>query len=99
MKPVFLFYGTPIVQYMTMYYLYLIESETSGKYYIGQTSDLKTRLDDHNGYRKKYTKGKGPWRLIGHKRFQSRSEAMLEEQRLKRAKNRDYVYYYFDVKA
>jgi putative endonuclease len=82
-----------------MYYLYLIESETSGKYYIGQTSDLKTRLDDHNGKRKKYTKGKGPWHLIGYKNFRSRGEAMLEEQRLKRAKNRKYIYYYFDGKA
>ena len=55
---------------MLMYYLYLIESEARGIYYIGQTANLQSRLDDHNGNRKKYTKGKGPWRLIGYKNFQ-----------------------------
>ena len=43
-----------------MYYLYLLELETSGKYYIGQTENLQQRLNDHNRKKKKYTKGKGP---------------------------------------
>ena len=60
-----------------MYYLYLIESETSGKYYIGQTADLQRRLEDHNGNKKKYTKEKGSWILIGYKTFNSRGEAVL----------------------
>jgi len=82
-----------------MFYLYLIESETSGRYYIGQTDDLQRRLVDHSGHRKKFTNGKGPWRLIGYKSFHSRSEAIMEERRLKRAKNRKYVYYYFEIKT
>jgi putative endonuclease len=82
-----------------MYYLYLIESETSGRYYIGQTDDLPRRLNDHNGNRKRFTTGKGPWCLIGYRPFRTRSEAVLEERRLKRAKNRKYIYYYFERKA
>ena len=84
---------------MSMYSLYLIESETSGKYYIGQTADLQQRLIDHNGNRRRYTHGKGPWILIGYKSFKSRSEAMLEEQRLKKAKNKKYIFYYFKGEA
>ena len=82
-----------------MYYVYLIESETTGKYYIGQTSDLYRRLADHNGNRKKYTNGKGPWRLIGYKCFPTHRDAIIEEQRLKKSKNRRYIYYYFKESA
>ena len=31
-----------------MYYVYLIYSRKSGKYYIGYTSDLRKRLSKHN---------------------------------------------------
>ena len=78
-----------------MHYLYLIESEKYDRYYIGQTNDLKDRVQRHNENRCKYTKGKGPWELIGYKKFISRSEAVKEERRLKKAKNRDYIYYFF----
>ena len=78
-----------------MHYLYLIESVKYHIYYVGQTSDLKARLQEHNTNRSQYTKGKGPWRLVNYKTFGSRSEAMKEEIRLKKSKNRNYVYYYF----
>ena len=78
-----------------MHYLYLIESEKSNKYYIGQTNDLQDRIQRHNESRCRYTKGKGPWELISYKIFSSRSEAVKEEKRLKHAKNKDYIYSYF----
>ena len=61
-----------------MYYLYLIESEMSGRYYIGQTTDLTRQSNEHNGKKKKYTETIGPWRLIGHRSFKSRSDAVME---------------------
>jgi putative endonuclease len=67
-----------------MYYIYLIESEKYDRYYIGQTSDLEDRFIRHNENRCKYTKGKGPWNLISFKIFQTRSEAVQEERRLKK---------------
>ena len=70
-----------------MYYLYLIESEKDGSYYIGQTSDLKKRINYHNTNRSKYTRNKGPWKLIGYKTFSTRSEAMIAERKLKRIQN------------
>jgi putative endonuclease len=82
-----------------MHYLYLIESKTYDKYYVGQTSDLEDRLQRHNENRCKYTKSKGPWDLIEYKMFRTRSEAMKEEKRLKKTKNREYVYYYFKNQA
>ena len=78
-----------------MHYLYLIESSKYDRYYLGQTSDLDDRFQRHNENRCQYTKGKGPWNLVGYKVFENRSEAVKEEKRLKKAKNRDYIYYYF----
>ena len=81
-----------------MYYIYLLESEKDGRYYIGQTSNLEERIVYHNSNRSKYTKNKGPWKLMGYKTFQTRSEAMKEEKILKGMKNRDYIIKIFDPK-
>ncbi|NLA41614.1 MAG: GIY-YIG nuclease family protein [Smithella sp.] len=31
-----------------MFYVYILQSETSGRYYIGQTDSLDRRLAEHN---------------------------------------------------
>ena len=74
-----------------MFYVYLLKSEKDGRYYIGHTSNLEERIDYHNSNLSKYTKNKGPWKLIGYKTFQTRSEAMKEEKRLKGMKNKEYL--------
>jgi len=66
-----------------MYYTYIIESETSGMYYCGQTKNLVDRLLRHNTNRSKATKGKGPWKLIRYYEFGSRSEAIILENKIK----------------
>ena len=78
-----------------MFCVYLIESEKDGRYYIGQTANLEERIKYHNSNRSKYTKNKGPWKLTGYQTFDTRGEAMKEEKRLKKMKNRDYIYKYF----
>ena len=82
-----------------MHYLYLIESKRYDKYYIGQTSDLDDRIQRHNENRCKYTKGKGTWDIVDFKVFQNRRDAVIEEKRLKKAKNKDYIYNYFKSQA
>ncbi len=39
--------------------------------------------------RSSFTRGKGPWALIGFKVYNNRSEGMAEEYRLKQLKNRE----------
>ena len=51
--------------------------------YIGQTSDLNERLTRHNTGNSRFTKGKGPWKMIFSIKLESRSEAILLEQKLK----------------
>ena len=74
-----------------MYYVYLIYSLKYGIFYIGQTDDLTQRFVYHNSGRSKFTKDKKPWILLAFKSFQTRSEAMKEERRLKMLKNKRYI--------
>jgi len=82
-----------------MYYVYLLESETDGRYYIGHTQDLKECLKYHNSGRSVYTKHRGPWRLLAYKTFKTRSGAMKAERHIKRLKNRNSIRIEFNIKA
>jgi len=73
------------------YTVYILESERSGKYYVGSTSDVDARLERHNQGRSKYTKSGIPWRLIFTERYATRSEAVKRELQIKRRKSRDYI--------
>jgi len=69
------------------YFVYIIRSETTGKRYIGQTSDLKARLDRHNSKfgKNRYTrKQEGPWTLVYSEELGTRSAAMRRERFLPR---------------
>jgi putative endonuclease len=63
-----------------MFYVYIIKSESSGKTYIGQTSDLEKRLGQHNdpdNNFSRYTKqNKGPWKLVYKEEVATRLEAL-----------------------
>jgi len=73
------------------FYTYILESESTGMLYIEQTSDLNERLTRHNTGNSRFTKGKGPWKMIFSIEMESRSEAILLEQKLKCFKNRDRI--------
>jgi len=68
-----------------------LQSEFSGKLYIGQTNHLESRIKHHNSNKNFTTKNKGPWKLIFHKEFESISEAMSFEKKIKSVKNKDYL--------
>ncbi|MBN8583734.1 MAG: GIY-YIG nuclease family protein [Ignavibacteria bacterium] len=42
------------------FYTYILQSEISGKLYIGQTNDLEDRLIRHNSNQSLSTKNNGP---------------------------------------
>ncbi|MCX6258916.1 MAG: GIY-YIG nuclease family protein [Bacteroidia bacterium] len=70
-----------------MFYVYVIESQSSGLLYIGQSKSPYKRLIDHNRGASPYTKDKGPWAIIFLKEFESRTDAILFEKKLKSWKN------------
>ncbi len=73
-----------------MYWVYIIQSEKDGAFYIGQTNDLESRIVRHNEGLSKYTSRKVPWKIVYTEEYNSRKEAMQREQFLKKQRNRDF---------
>ena len=69
-----------------MYYVYIIKSETTGRYYIGVTSDLVQRLKHHNSGANRSTKNKGPWVVAYSEKFNDKKSAWLRERQIKKYK-------------
>ena len=70
-----------------MFYVYVLKSKTDGKLYIGHTSDLKSRLGEHNRGENVSTKYRTPFKLVYYEAYQSREDAEEREKRLKGFKN------------
>ncbi len=69
------------------FFVYILRNP-EGRYYIGQTSDIQLRLQRHNTGRVFWTKRHRPWELVHSDQFETRSEAMAQEKRLKRLKSK-----------
>lgn len=65
------------------YYLYILQSQKSKKYYIGQTSNIDDRIKRHNNGRNISTKNGIPWKLVYYEIYSTRSEAIKKELFLK----------------
>jgi putative endonuclease len=78
-----------------MFYVYLLESISTGKYYIGQTEKLESRLQKHNKGYVRSTRHFAPWKIVGYKKVETRKEAMRLESKLKNLKKRELQLRYF----
>jgi putative endonuclease len=69
--------------------LYILEC-ADGSFYTGISNDLDKRIKAHNdGLGAKYTRGRGPVRLLASKLFESRSEASIAESLVKKLAKTD----------
>ena len=73
------------------FYVYIIQSEIDGSYYIGSTQDIVERLERHNQGRSKYTKTKRPWKLVYSEEHPNRSVAIKREKEIKNRKKKIYI--------
>lgn len=65
------------------HYVYTLECK-DGTYYTGYTNDLARRIEAHqNGKAAKYTRGRGPVKLVRVSEYMSKTEAMQAEYRFK----------------
>lgn len=77
-----------------MYSVYAIYNSNHDKIYIGQTKNLKERLDMHeqqlfvNSYTARYD---GDWTLIYSETVLGRKEALAREKQLKSFRGREFV--------
>ncbi len=78
-----------------MFFVYILQSESTGKIYIGQTNDLDRRVAQHNDPDFKLTlhtkRNRGPWKLIHSEEYPTRREAMRREKYLKSGQGREWV--------
>ena len=67
-----------------MTYVYLIESlSNDGPRYVGMTSDLRRRLEEHDAGKSSHTSKFRPWRLVTYVAFSDRIKAEAFEGYLK----------------
>ena len=74
-----------------MFYVYILESIQSKRYYIGQTENLEERIERHNKGRNLSTKAYLPWELKWWKEYETRAEAMKIEKKIKGIKKRESI--------
>jgi putative endonuclease len=74
-----------------MFFVYILKSIPTGQYYVGQTENPKSRLENHNRGFVKSTKSNAPYDMVFLLTFNSRSEAFTFEQTIKKQKSRAYI--------
>ena len=78
---------------LTMFYIYILFSETADKYYVGHTDDVERRLNEHNhSERLTFTSKYRPWKLRAVFECSSvRNEALNMERFIKKQKSRKLI--------
>ncbi|MDX2064352.1 MAG: GIY-YIG nuclease family protein [Fimbriimonadaceae bacterium] len=66
-----------------MWIVYILQSDSNGRYYVGQTIDLCRRLREHASGQTPSTRGRGPYTLVHTESYASRSEATKRERSIK----------------
>ncbi|MAT40139.1 MAG: endonuclease [Ectothiorhodospiraceae bacterium] len=66
-----------------MYTVYILYSESIGKYYIGYTADVEQRLAFHNNGSSRWSKRGIPWRVVYTEAHEDKRSAMRREREIK----------------
>ena len=74
-----------------MYYVYVLQSEKDGCFYVGYTSELQKRLKLHNDGRVESTKDRKPLKLIYFEACTNQKDALHREMYLKSAYGKRYI--------
>ncbi len=71
-----------------MWFVYIIQSEKSGRYYVGYSGDVQKRLDAHNRGEVAATRHLRPWVIAYTEAHNDATSARKREWHLKRQKSR-----------
>jgi len=74
-----------------VYFVYILYSEKTDRYYIGSTSDIDKRLLKHNLGGTASTRPGRPWKLVYTETLQNKTEALVREKEIKKKKSRKYI--------
>ncbi|AUP78335.1 GIY-YIG nuclease family protein [Flavivirga eckloniae] len=73
------------------YVVYILYSQKRSRYYVGQTNNIKKRIERHNKDLVPSTKGGSPWKLIKTLEVTNRSEALKLENKIKKRGAKRYL--------
>jgi putative endonuclease len=77
------------------FWVYILQSQTTGRFYCGQTQDLELRLLQHNDPENSLSKTtkrfQGPWQLIWSQKVETGSESIRLERRIKKRGIKRYL--------
>ncbi|MFA5972406.1 MAG: GIY-YIG nuclease family protein [Lentimicrobiaceae bacterium] len=65
------------------YFVYILQSEKDGKYYIGSTHDVQSRLAFHNAGLQRSTKSRIPFIIVYTEEFTDKQQALIREKQIK----------------
>lgn len=76
---------------MSMYYVYVLQSETDHGLYIGYSANLRRRLAEHRAGIAMATSYRGSWRLIYYEAYLEQADALGREEFLKSGLGRKFL--------
>ncbi|MHB8636061.1 MAG: GIY-YIG nuclease family protein [Fimbriimonadaceae bacterium] len=74
-----------------MFFTYILWSESLGKFYVGQTQDLDSRVSFHNRGHVKFSSAGVPWVLVHAESHASRKAAVSREREIKGWKSSEAI--------
>lgn len=74
-----------------VFYAYVLRSEADSGLYIGYSSNLKERLDQHKMGAAAATSYRGPWKLIYYEAYVEKADALGRERYLKSGSGRSFL--------
>jgi predicted GIY-YIG superfamily endonuclease len=77
---------------LLMYFVYSIQSKNNpDRYYVGLTSDVERRLEEHNAGKSIHTQKFRPWKLVSYTAFIDNARAEKFETYLKTSSGRAFA--------
>ena len=70
---------------------YVLQSEFDKNFYVGYTTNLKKRLDEHNSGKVKSTKDRSPLRVVYYEVCYNQADALHREKYLKSSYGKRYI--------
>ena len=72
-------------------WMYILKNEETGRYYVGSTGNLKTRLRQHELGHTRTTRLLGTNKLVYFEEFEDLKDARKREFKLKSYKSKKYI--------
>ena len=77
------------------YWVYILQSKSTGRFYCGHTDNLERRISQHNNPEYTFTRTtkilKGLWKIVWSLECVTRAEAMKQEKAIKKRGIKRYL--------